>query len=296
MSMYGHDELNPWAMNPLMMMNMARLGLTSPLYQRALRERERERERRQDRDDLDDEDEADARDKDCVSCRTSRHRRLPDRIAVRERTLERTQENDSHTESGSFESHSTPAPRARAQSDSDEVARVASVDQNYVPQKPARAATPPSGPLPLTVRSVPEDEPERPRSQRLTLFPWRNRDERLAQNAKVWKPFVEEFKICAPGCEPYHYDADEENKYHKDSPNSCHVVGHALDVGGMICGGRLHLASNRGEFERVVNCVENRYQRGIGKIKTIYHDPRFKGHGGYTHAHFSLTCNGGKNW
>lgn len=102
----------------------------------------------------------------------------------------------------------------------------------------------------------------------------------------IWAPFARNFEACAPGCQPLQVGIHRE-------PNgrmSCHHSARAIDVGGMVCGGRVYTAMGNGRFGQMVSCMRRR-------MPTLYRQAH-KRHLGvtqahYDHAHFSIGCYGG---
>lgn len=96
--------------------------------------------------------------------------------------------------------------------------------------------------------------------------------------APIWKSFIGNFKKCAPGCIPTRYGT-----YGKRRGKSCHPSGQAVDVGGIVCGGKTHWALQGGRFAQFVQCMKP-------KMKTLYRDGKHRTLGHHDHAHFSNGC------
>lgn len=104
----------------------------------------------------------------------------------------------------------------------------------------------------------------------------------------VWNTFARTFSQCAPGCQPA-----QVGVFRDSGGRSCHDSGRAIDLGAMICGGRVYKAINGGRFSQMVSCMRP-------KMKTLYQEGH-KRHAGvtlahYDHAHFSIGCHGGTYW
>jgi hypothetical protein len=96
-------------------------------------------------------------------------------------------------------------------------------------------------------------------------------------HAPVWPTFIRNLHSCAPGCVPVNYNA------YRHQRNSCHNTGHAVDVGGISCGGHVYRAINGGRFAQMVRCMK-------GKMIVLYRNGPATTAGHHDHAHFSIGC------
>lgn len=178
-----------------------------------------------------------------------------------------------------------------AETEPSEVASVEPVSIGVVPVQMAvaapapevePAAAPPRVAAPVRPQARPAGlgVPRRETPRTPVVVTARNAAERQAQDAPVWDPFMTAFAQCAPGCAPVQYAA-----YGTRGHASCHTSSRALDVFGMTCDGRVYLAINRGRFEEMVHCMQD-------KMKVLYrnHPDRNVTEGHRDHAHFSIGC------
>jgi hypothetical protein len=98
-----------------------------------------------------------------------------------------------------------------------------------------------------------------------------------SKGAPVMGPFLRNLKSCAPGCAPVDYNA------YRSQSNSCHNTGRALDVHGIQCGGKTHMAINGGRFAEIVRCMK-------GKMHVLYRNGPGTTSGHHDHGHFSIGC------
>jgi hypothetical protein len=102
----------------------------------------------------------------------------------------------------------------------------------------------------------------------------------------IWAPFARSFEACAPGCQPVQIGIHRE----PNGRRSCHHSARAIDVGAMVCGGRIYRAIDNGRFGQMVSCMRSR-------LRTLYRQPHRRHLGAsqahYDHAHFSIGCYGG---
>lgn len=131
---------------------------------------------------------------------------------------------------------------------------------------------------------IPKSEPPPLRGQKSEMSPSFRKG---CGGYPVCNPFYAEFKACEPTCEPIGYHS------HRHDPGSCHNSGRAIDVFGMKCAdtGNRYMAINNGRYQDMVRCVKRR-----GKLKVLWHNGRHRTAGHHDHAHFSVTCNGGRRW
>lgn len=202
----------------------------------------------------------------------------------------------------------TSAPTSTARVD-----RVATTEPEAAPSPVPAAVSRPAvataaavvrrqSPRGIVTRKVPASPAE------LLVVRARTQGERRSQSAPVWNTFINNFKICAPGCVP-----DDYGTYGSRGNRSCHPSGRAIDIHGMICNGRKYRAiDNQPEFRRMVQCMEsapgnrNKSQRpvatvrGLLPMRTLYQNKSRAVYGAtlghYDHAHFSITCFNGRVW
>ncbi|NJL25920.1 MAG: hypothetical protein HC902_12630 [Calothrix sp. SM1_5_4] len=114
------------------------------------------------------------------------------------------------------------------------------------------------------------------------LLPRTRTHGRYTQQAPVWNTFIRSFHQCAPGCEPAQYST-----WGHRHNRSCHPSGHALDLHGMICGGRFYRAidSRRdgGRFDSFVRCMR-------GHMHVLWKNGRHITQGHHDHVHLSIGC------
>jgi hypothetical protein len=106
-----------------------------------------------------------------------------------------------------------------------------------------------------------------------------------ARGYPIYASFSRNFRQCAPGCFPRVVSVNRPGAY------SCHNGGRAIDVGGIICGGKTYNAiaeaNYNGKFVAFKNCMKT-------KMKTLWHNDSYSratvtsGH--WDHAHFSNGC------
>jgi hypothetical protein len=106
-----------------------------------------------------------------------------------------------------------------------------------------------------------------------------------ARGYPIFASFSRNFRQCAPGCFPRVVSVNRPGAY------SCHNGGRAIDVGGIICGGKTYNAIQEanydGKFVAFKNCMKT-------KMKTLWHNDAYSkatvtsGH--WDHAHFSNGC------
>lgn len=106
-----------------------------------------------------------------------------------------------------------------------------------------------------------------------------------ARGYPIYASFVRNFRQCAPGCFPKVVSVNRPQRV------SCHHGGKAIDVGGIICGGKTYEAISEanynGKFVAFKDCMK-------GKMKTLWHNQAYsaatKTSGHWDHAHFSNGC------
>lgn len=152
-------------------------------------------------------------------------------------------------------------------------------------QSAGQSSTRPRGDYPAQRQQLPVHEVRAVRT--------RTKPAKPLSNAPIWNAFITGFHQCAPGCQPYDYNA------YRHSAHSCHGQSKALDVHGMICGGQKIMAiGNSPRWRKLVSCMRTKVQ------KVLYQNKPWKGgrnitEGHYDHAHFSNGCtlkNGRRYW
>ena len=92
----------------------------------------------------------------------------------------------------------------------------------------------------------------------------------------IMGPYMAALARCAPGCSPYNYNV------WRRGARSCHAQGRAIDVGGLLCGGNVVMASTA-KFSQVTACMSQ-------YLGVLYHNGRGRTRGHHDHAHFSIGC------
>jgi len=171
-----------------------------------------------------------------------------------------------------------PAPRRetrRVQEEDSEETEARPPCRNCTPNRPpAVRITVRQNPPPVAIRSTPAN-----------------------MATPIWQPFARAFAACAPGCQP------AQIGIHR-APNgrmSCHHSNRAIDVGAMICGGRVYRAIDNGRFGQMVSCMRNTFMRQGKSQNSVLYRQSHKRHLGptvahYDHVHISIGCHGGRFW
>lgn len=107
--------------------------------------------------------------------------------------------------------------------------------------------------------------------------------------APIWGSFINNFRKCAKGCLPANLITFGSRRNYSPTAGvgnyTCHAEGKAIDIGAVVCGGKVYRAIDNGRFATFVGCMKT-------KMKTLWHQNRKKGvtRGHYDHAHFSNGC------